>query len=88
MKTPSVCVGIDMWQRMARDAVRGARRATASISHLEAGFILVDGDKVTTEIVLPRKGTSASGVLTYMGLESVGVMCSHVSLEVECPCEC
>jgi hypothetical protein len=70
-------------ERVARDTNRGASGGTTTARHAEAGFVLVDRDKMPSKIVFARERAVARLVRAHVGLEAVGVVSRHVSLEVE-----
>lgn len=49
------------------------------------GFIAMNADKMTTQIVLPAEGTTARSLRAYMRLQTIGIMGSHMCLQVICP---
>jgi hypothetical protein len=52
-------------------------------SFLAVLILTVDGDQMTTKIMLAAKGPSTAGVGADMRLKPVGIMSGHVSLQVE-----
>ena len=56
--------------------------STASNADAVLLFITVDADEVTTEVVLPAEGATARAVRANMRLQPVGVVGSHVSLQI------
>jgi len=49
--------------------------------------ILVDADEVATQVVLAAERATTAGVVAYMRLQPVGVVCTHMSLEIVSACE-
>lgn len=74
----------DMGEWVSTDTIR-ARGRTSRVGQFDTRFIFVDRNEMSAEIVLAREGSSASCVCAHVWLEAIGVMCAHVSLEVECP---
>lgn len=49
------------------------------------GFITMNADEMTTQIVLPTEGTTTRSLRANMRLQTIGVVGSHVCLQVICP---
>ena len=60
-------------------------------SHREKGstdrFIAMNADEMTTQIVLPAEGTTTRSLRAHMRLQTIGIMGSHMCLQVICPSE-
>lgn len=58
-------------------------------SHWERGsayrFITMNANEMTTQVVLPAEGTATRSLRTHMRLQTIGVVGSHVCLQVICP---
>ena len=57
--------------------------------HREKGstdrFITMNADEMTTQIVLPAEGTTTRSLRAYMRLQTIGIVGSHMCLQVICP---
>jgi len=58
-------------------------------SHREKGgtdrFITMNADEMTTQIMLSAKGTTTRSLRAHMRLQTIGIVGSHVCLQVICP---
>jgi len=58
-------------------------------SHREKGsadrFITMNADEMTTQIVLPTERTTTRSLRAHMRLQTIGIVGSHVCLQVICP---
>ena len=57
--------------------------------HREKGstdrFITMNTDEMTTQIVLPTKGTTTRSLWANMRLQTIRIMSSHMCLQIICP---
>jgi hypothetical protein len=58
-------------------------------SHREKGstdrLITMNTDEMTTQIVLPAEGTTTRSLRAHMRLQTIGIVGSHMCLQVICP---
>ena len=58
-------------------------------SHREKGstdrFITMNANEMTAQIVLPTEGTTTRSLRAHMRLQTIGIMSSHMCLQVICP---
>jgi len=48
-------------------------------------FITMNADEMTTQIVLPTEGTTTRSLRANMRLQTIGIMSSHMCLQIICP---
>lgn len=69
---------------MPSDSVSGSGGgSTSTTGHGETCIILVDRYEVSAEIVLPREGAATAFMTAQVWLQAVGIVGSHMCLEIE-----
>lgn len=61
--------------------------ANGRLVRSKIGVIAMDADEVTSEVVLTTEGAATGGVGADMRLQAIGVVSSHVRLEIVCASE-